>query len=362
MRTKNKVVLNFGLALLVGATLAGTALSPAVAASTPLPAVPNFQSAVPAAAAAGGFANRLSAWYQSDGVVYVGITHPTGHELAALRTKFGHNVQVFAEPQFSTMVKRTPIVHAPALVHRSGPAKPNLARTAVGAQSVSPATTTPGNYPPFIDSAPYWGGDRIVSTQGQYIVQCTVTGAYGNGAPTYMMTAGHCGPTGTVWDQGYYDGTNIQYSGTMGTDVNTSWGNNRIDGELLSGNSYGTYVWTGSNSALAVAGIGRVTPGSSICTDGSFTGHTCGATVASVNTCANINDNGTNFVVCGLDIANANVRVVQAGDSGGPVLTGETSTSTQIAGSISAGSSDGLQVLFTDSGRQSDVFGVTPAS
>ena len=57
---------------------------------------------------------------------------------------------------------------------------------------------------------------------------------------SYILTAGHCGPNGTTWYQGYIN------SGEMGVAGSRQFSTNSIDAELLApgeGASYGTGVW-----------------------------------------------------------------------------------------------------------------------
>ncbi|MBT8163482.1 S1 family peptidase [Arthrobacter sp. GN70] len=265
-------------------------------------------------------------------------------------------------------MKKTP-VPASVPVHAVAPSrkKPAPSSTATLAASL-----TPSNIPPFIDSEPYYGGDRIVSTQVEnginYVVQCTVSAPYVNSSTVYMMSAGHCGPTGTAWNQGYFDGSNIYISGSMGTASSVQWGNNRIDGALLTGASYAPYIWTdGANYVSAhVTGAATVVPkgvnpGTGVCTDGSFTGYACGGTVSFTNACANISEGSVVYYVCGLDIADSATPIVQSGDSGGPVVV-PTSGGVLMAGTISAQSNGGKEVLFSDVNYLQQVFAVSVAS
>jgi hypothetical protein len=161
---------------------------------------------VPAAAAQEGFANRLSVWAEKDGVLQVGLTSIHGNELAALKKHLGPDVAVFKHDAVESAVKKTP-VSAPAPV-KSVAAPPKKA-SGSAPTTFAAASLTPSNVPPFIDSQPYYGGDRIVNQRlvnGQWMIyQCTVSSPYLQGTTTYMMTAGHCGPAGASWYQGYYE-------------------------------------------------------------------------------------------------------------------------------------------------------------
>jgi hypothetical protein len=349
------------VALAMGLLSMGAA--PAAVATTAPPGGQDFRTAVPKAAAASGFADRLSVWTMKDGQYLVGLTSVHGNELASLKSALGRNVTVFQHDALQSMVKRTPIASPPAIKKVTPPSKH-------GNSGILSPAVTPGNYPPFIDSTPYYGSDRLVSIQGQYIVQCTAGAPFVDGAANaYMMTAGHCGPTGTSWYQGYYDGTNINESGTMGTVTVQQWGNNRIDGEIMNGSSYAPYIWTNgaSYAAAHVLGATAVTPGPAgqgtpVCTDGSFTLYACGGTVTLVNACVNEVDNsGTTYYVCGQDIADAPNQIVQHGDSGGPVLV-QTSGGVQLAGVISGGNASGTEVNFSDANYLQQVFSLTAMS
>jgi hypothetical protein len=242
----------------------------------------------------------------------------------------------------------------PAFKKSSGSATATLAASSL----------TPSNNPPFIDSTPYYGGDRIVNQRlvnGQWIIySCTVSSPYVSGTTTYMMTAGHCGPVGSSWYQGYYDGTTIWNSGTMGTASSVQWGDNRTDGALLKGSSYSPYIWTNGSSYTAahVTGAATVAPKSStyagtpVCTDGSFTGYACGGKVSLINACVNISEESVTYKVCGLDAAVAPTPIVQGGDSGGPVVV-------PVSGTISAQSDGGKTVYFSDVKYLQQVFAAT---
>ncbi|WP_143167959.1 chymotrypsin family serine protease [Jatrophihabitans endophyticus] len=206
------------------------------------------------------------------------------------------------------------------------------------------------------DIKPYWGGDRILSTQGDYIVQCTAnfkavetTGSKSAAA----ITAGHCGPTGTKWQQAYLSGNTIYSTGDYGTDAKRHF-STAGDQELLTGSSWDYSAWTtynpGGNSGNVIEYYARsVAKGAHICSDGSYTNYTCGGTVTAVKACANIDEDGTLHNVCGLDTATATHRLVQSGDSGGPVWDQASPAGYAInAGIISAGSDDGKTLLFED--------------
>jgi len=367
---KSRILYMAGPALLTLA-LTGFAGAGVASAAPTVPSGQDIKTAVSAAASQAGLGDKLSSWSEKDGVVRVALTQVKGNEAAVLKAKLGKNVIVTQEQRFETATNKTP-VKGKSVEHRMSFAQriktwmkaPTAPAPAPAPVPTAPAPATPGAYPPFIDSPAYKGGDRIVSQQtinGQnYIVQCTVTAPFVTGGTTDMLTAGHCGPAATHWFQGYWDGSNIQTSGDMGNAATVSWANNQIDGTLLSGGSYTPSISTSATTTMPVLGAAAVAVGSHVCTDGSFTGYACGATVTSTNVCANISDNGTIVTVCGLDVADAPTKVVQSGDSGGPVVIQATG-GVQLAGTISAQANSGTRVLFTDVNQLQTVFNGTVA-
>lgn len=356
----SKSMLRLAAPALLALTLTCVGTMPANAATPAPPVRGDAKTAVVAAASQTGLGDKLSTWSEKDGVVHVGLTQVKGNEAAALKAKLGKNVVVTQEPRYEAATSKTP-VQGKAADHRSN----FMQRLRSWVPSwFTPSAGVPGAYPPFIDSAAYKGGDRIVSQQtinGQsYIVQCTVTAPFITGGATDMLTAGHCGPAGTHWFQGYWDGSKIQSSGDMGDAATVSWANNAPDGTLISGGSYTPAIATGAKTTAPVLGAETIAVGTHVCTDGSFTGYACGATVTSTNVCANISDNGTIVTVCGLDVASAPRKIVQSGDSGGPVVT-PVSGGVQLAGTISAQANYGTTVLFTDVNQLQTVFNGTVA-
>jgi len=327
---------------------------PANAAPAPAPST-DIKTAVKAAAAQAGLGDKLSTWSEKNGVVTVGLTQVNGREAAALKAKLGKAVEVVQQPRFEAATSKTPVQG------KSADRRQNFIKRL--REWFQPPSATPGAHPPFIDSPAYKGGDRIVSQQtinGQtYIVQCTVTAPLIAGGATDMLTAGHCGAAGTSWMQGYWDGSKIQSSGDMGTASTVSWENNKVDGALIGGGSYSPAITTPAGT-VPVLGAASVAVGSKVCTDGSFTGYACGATVQATNVCANVSDNGAIVTVCGLDVASAPRKVVQSGDSGGPVVV-QASGGVQLAGTISAQANYGTTVLFSDVAQLQSAFAGTVA-
>ena len=274
--------------------------------------------------------------------------------VAAMRARFGADVDVFEHGPVTSAAR---ITQAPAGLKV---VKLDMPRRGSHTGAVLPeaaAATAPTRLQ---DAQPYFGGDRIVRTYVQngvnYIVQCTANSAIllNSNNSQAMLTAGHCGPTGAVWDQGYYPGTGstIYITGTMGTDQNTQWGNNRVDGEYLTGATYGydPYVYTSLTGSVPIDGSAVTGTGSVFCTDGSFTGYSCGATVTHYNVCANVSEGSVVYDVCHLDIADANHLIGQSGDSGGPVLypNSDGQGDDAVAGVISAQANNGDEVYFGD--------------
>ncbi|MDI6102454.1 hypothetical protein QLQ12_27925 [Actinoplanes sp. NEAU-A12] len=149
----------------------------------------------------------------------------------------------------------------------------------------------------------------------------------------------------------------------MGTETSVQWGNNRMDAAIMNGGSY----WNGAvyggrvdGTAWAVGGQLAVAVGNSVCSDGSFTKKNCSATISAINACLNLNDNGTIVRVCDQALADSTSgRIVQHGDSGGPVLR-HTTTFEEAVGVelISGGNDNGRHMNFTQIQDFSSTFGV----
>ena len=318
-------------------------------------------------AASSGFAaqagKNLTVWY-SDPLtdrVRVGVTKVTPSLKKSAETEFGDKVTLFQEPRHYSMDRLTKVNRTPS-----------FQRVATGLKGGKAARSATATATRLLDSAPYAGGDRIVSQQvingTNYIVQCTVNFdfAMDSGTPS-MGTAGHCGGTGVSWLQGYLDDSSktVKYTGTMGAVYTRQWGNNRTDAELLNdaGNTHGfwTQVYIDNTTLNDVGSVVPVAVGDRSCSDGSFTGQNCSGVVSAAEVCENINDDGTIVKVCNLDIAKSGTRLVQSGDSGGPVYH-ENGTTLHPQGIISAGSSNGLELDFADIGSVDIVMNGYPES
>lgn len=306
--------------------------------------------------------DRLTQWYVDPRTnrVMVGLTAVTDEARTAAQAAFGDAVAVVAAERHDTMSLRITVPASELKVVTTTPA---------AARSAARAAAIPTR---LMDSTPYYGGDRIIrwisNPNGTVnIWECTAAFTVGTGTARYMSTAGHCGPTGTVWQQGYFEGGAqiIHTTGTMGTETSVQWGNNRMDAAIMARGSYwngAVYGGTVDGSAWGVGGQQAVAVGNSICADGSFTRENCSAKISAINACVNLNDNGTIVKVCNQALADSTSgRIVQHGDSGGPVLR-HTSTLDQVVGVglISGGNTEnGLHMNFTQIQNFSSTFGVS---
>jgi hypothetical protein len=164
---------------------------------------------------------------------------------------------------------------------------------------------------------------------------------------------------------GRYDGTNINYTGTIGTVSSVQFGNNLTDAEMMTGSSWAPHVYIDNTNDISVGGRVAVSVADSVCTDGSVSGLTCIGMVNAANACVRVRDDLHNVTnnECHVDVANAvggTSPLSQPGDSGGPVFT-QVNGRAYAQGVISAGSSDHLTVVFSDMNYVSGVFSGTPS-
>lgn len=283
----------------------------------------------PWAAQAGPF---LAAWGSdaATDTVSVGLTKLTPELEAAARTAFGDRVTLVQKQRPESAISETTLRPGYRVVHVARRALPKTRSLALAA-GVAPQPSR------LLDESPYYGGDRIyrlvVGSTTTTIIQCTTGFAWSTPA---MSTAGHCGPAGTVWTQGYYDpGSNTLYNaGYIGTAFSVQWGQSRPDIELMnnaadpSASLWYPFVYTNLQTSALVGGYATLIPmlGQPVCVDGSFTGENCAGVVTAPNQSVIINTDQGPVTVTFADEANTTVtgngsRLCQAGDSGGSVYS-----------------------------------------
>jgi hypothetical protein len=316
----------------------------------------------------------LATWGIDPGTdkVLIGLTKITPQITAAARSAFGDEVTLIRQkrPQLAIKLMTLPPGYRTAKL-----SLPHKASARPEKLPALPNQTAP--YPSRLtDATPYYGGDRIYrlvsSSGGTLIIQCTVAFTW---TTPGMTSAGHCGPTGTVWTQGYYDTSNntLYNSGTMGTVQNTQWGNNRPDAELITKSSWAPYVYTSTQGSAPQGGSNPPYVGQTgVCADGSFTGQNCTGVIGRVGFCTDITDNLTGQVVyvCDLDTATSSngSTIVQSGDSGGPVYFNDNGTLyaegviSASSGNINPNTGADSTVYFTDIRNVISTMGGTVAS
>lgn len=317
--------------------------------------------------------SRVIQWglNEQNNTVVVGVTRLDGALVAAARQTYGDGVQVTqAQPSYVAS-RATPLagmrkVATPARVGRE---MPQAAQTS----------------PRLLDSQPYWAGDRIgasVQINGNnYIIQCTTGWMSGvrQGQQTgtsYAFTAGHCMPQNTPTYQGYCTIVNNQcqfsYTGEMGVVNTVQFGNGRPDWESVNPagiSSLGQTMYLGPVDPTGSVGEYDLVSSAlnePICANGSFTGESCNGTVNATEGCVELTDPtaGTTTNVCNQDFASSpGPRLVQEGDSGGPVIgyDGGTDQTGIDVGVISGGNvgnnGPGTELNFTDGGDICNISG-----
>lgn len=292
----------------------------------------------------------LTSWYisfSSDRVV-VGLTRLTPQLQKAARASFGRIVDLVAMSRPSMLVYHRSLTKKPTVVFvRPGHRQPGSISSRCSCSRL-------------LDNTPYWGGDRLIWSNGKVIVQCTQAFPWTpkGRQPTFdkSVTAGHCGPTRRVWQQGYYNQSKkkVFVTGKAGKDTLTSFGNNKIDGEVLSDADMTIIVYDTPKVAgpgATIVGYKAPIQGQKVCADGSFTYQRCGAVVRSTHVCVKANDNGTVVRTCGLVYSTARKRLAQPGDSGGPVYSFKRTKPIPeviIAGIIDIGNGPGTKLWFVN--------------
>ena len=184
------------------------------------------------------------------------------------------------------------------------------------------------------DSSPWYGGDWLDNPDGTH---CTSGFTVFDGSGIrHNTTAGHCTA-----------GASYQNGQGYGFTNNYSYGDHQIDGQTISTypgtaagvvfTSYSTATYVESQSYIQYAG-------EDVCLDGYYTGQSCGK-VTLVNFCWLLSGN----ISCGLDLAQADYRLVQGGDSGGPVYSYNLNGLLNARGIIAGmQGSDGHTAFYTD--------------
>jgi len=293
---------------------------------------------------------RVTAWHIDEDAnqVVIEIANPSDKDVLALRDRYGSGlVRVISGSRPITARKVTTSEKSIKLQ------KVSKSSTAMLDQAKSPSR--------LLDFAAYNSAVRIftLDPDGNTIYQCTT--AMNRKSLTEVVTAGHCGPTGATFYQGYYDqaASTAYYTDILGTVSLSIDGNGNPDfanikaSVPLSDQQYTSdvvnleeYVATTQTSDSIKFVVGQ-----SVCTNGSFTGYVCrGATVNAVDICI---DTDAADLVCGIDRATSGDggSIVQSGDSGGPILTGSLSAGAQVGGVIVAEDRFGLDVFTSEASR-----------
>lgn len=284
-----------------------------------------------------GFYEDLSYWSTKNGRLEIGLEQIRGDEAQIIQNALRVPVSVVSSPKFYPNYKFVA-------------AKPGALKTGV--------------IPPLTDNQPFQGGDRIWRYAGNGYILCTAGGTYLKGGVKVMLTSGHCGPTGSVWQQGYIGSDGTPYrTGYMGTTSEVQWGDGRIDAGIMNGGSIQARVWVSSTVSYPVSGPAAVGMGQIVCFDGSVTGYSCDARVTAINTCVAYGPGQGNPAtdVCGVNVAESPHVISQHGDSGGPVLN-IVSNSVKLAGIISGADKTGNRGVFVSASTLLNNLGVVPAT
>ncbi|MCK9895428.1 S1 family peptidase [Frankia sp. AgB32] len=158
-----------------------------------------------------------------------------------------------------------------------------------------------------VDSAPWYGGDRIVGPVGACTSGFSV---FDNQHRTFNTTAGHCGY-----------GTYLQGGHPYGRTINANYyDDGPTDAQIIS-----TYpasaagrIWTTQNGSNPVKGwINNQIGGNKVCANGSFSGEHCGGRINATDQCLYFDDAAR--TICHLDTVYSPGFQTVGGDSGGPV-------------------------------------------
>ena len=106
------------------------------------------------------------------------------------------------------------------------------------------------------DSAPWYGGARLNLSDGT--PWCSTSFRFNNGQ-RYLLTADHCGSSGTAW---YNYGT--AYPGDYVGMSSSNLGAYKVDAAVITGSSYGSRVYTGPPSSSTSIEANSVYPNSAL--------------------------------------------------------------------------------------------------
>lgn len=162
------------------------------------------------------------------------------------------------------------------------------------------------------DTAPHWGGAKISSSGASCTSGFTVRGkTTGN---RYSVTAGHCGPNGTVWNSGGY-----AFGQTAGRSGYPEYDQARIAGSTYSNSIYTDGIDNFDVRTVTGANDGAV--GDTVCVSGAVTRSICGITIKSLS--ATYCDDPSRPATCSTYLMRgrrSDDRVIaRKGDSGAPV-------------------------------------------
>ena len=286
-------------------------------------------------------ADKISSWYidETANRVRVGVSDQAAQKLALFKGRQAGMVDFFPQEPISLANKRIPLSEVKKVV------KVESASAASGVQQAP--------YPSrLLDAAPYSAGNRTLWYDDQYLYQCT-TAAHSSDL-SLLWSAGHCFPTGKELLQAYYDTAEqaVYYTGILGTVRNSSFG---------SGSDYASITVNPNLKASPDHHVGAsITAnqkvfetyhsissraGDNVCSNGSVTGYKCNARVLATNICINVENN---VRICGITSAETydGSRLVNHGDSGGPVLINGTARGAQVTGIISAMGGNNGQTMY----------------
>jgi hypothetical protein len=297
---------------------------------------------------------RVTAWHIDEDAnqVVIEIASPSDKDVLALRDRYGSGLVRVISGRRAITAEKVTTSEKPIKLQ-----KVSKSSIALLNQAKSPSR--------LLDFAAYNSAVRIFRVgpsstgSGSTIYECTT--AMHRKSLTEVVTAGHCGPTGATFYQGYFDqaASTAYYTDILGTVSLSIVGNGNPDfanikaSVPLSDQQYTSdvvnlqeYVATTQTSNSI-----KFVTGQSVCTNASFTGYTCrGSKVTAVNMCIDIESAN---LVCGVDRASSGDGgyIVQFGDSGGPVLTGSLSVGAQVGAVISAMDPGGATVYASEAGR-----------